>query len=290
MLIHQYDAETGQYISSRLADPDPRNVDRWLVPAFSTADELPARTSLSWPFYLDGAWKLLPDYRGRMLYRQETGAPAEILVAGTTPAEHGLTETARPSDDYTFLDGAWAIDPVIVAQRIRAAAMAEFDVRMAHARTMNAGKADAYSAGLLSREEAYYFRAWSAYQLDLVRAIQREGFPDAVSWPDEPASFKVASAPAMAEYEACIAKAATFTDGNAEGYAAHTLTAEAYYNYQAWTAYAGQCARVLDRETFPHAVVWPDEPPAYAPPVTPAPIEPDDPQTEPEPETPADPA
>ncbi|MFM0561440.1 tail fiber assembly protein [Paraburkholderia sediminicola] len=290
MLIHQYDAETGQYISSRLADPDPRNVDRWLVPAFSTVDELPARTPLSWPFYLDGAWNLLPDYRGRILYRQETGAPAEILVAGTTPAEHGLTETARPSDDYTFRDGAWVIDPAIVAQRVRAAAMAEFDVRMAHARTMNAGKADAYSAGLLSREEAYYFRAWSAYQLDLVRAIQREGFPDAVSWPDEPASFEVASAPAMAEYDTRMAKAATFTDGNAEAYAAHTLAAEAYYNYQAWTAYAEQCKRVLDRETFPNAVVWPAEPPAYTPPAAPIPIEPSEPQTEPAPETPADPA
>ncbi len=101
--------------------------------------------------------------------------------------------------------------------------MAEFDVRMAHARAMNAGRADAYSAGLLSREEAYYFRAWSTYQLDLVRAIQREGFPDAVSWPDEPASFEVASAPAMAEFDARMAKAATFTDGKAEAYAAHTL-------------------------------------------------------------------
>ena len=290
MLIHQYDAETGQYISSRLADGDPLNLDRWLVPAFSTADELPARTPLSWPFYLDGAWKLLPDYRGRILYRQETGAPAEILVAGTTPAEHGLTETARPSDDYTFRDGAWVIDPAIVAQRVRAAAMAEFDVRMAHARAMNAGRADAYSAGLLSREEAYYFRAWSTYQLDLVRAIQREGFPDAVSWPDEPASFEVASAPAMAEFDARMAKAATFTDGKAEAYAAHTLAAEAYYNYQAWSAYAEQCKRVLDRETFPNAVVWPDEPPAYTPPASPIPIEPSEPQTEPAPETPAEPA
>jgi hypothetical protein len=268
MLIHQYDAETGQYISSRLADPDPRNVDRWLVPAFSTVDELPARTPLSWPFYLDGAWKLRE----------------------SKPAEHGLTETARPSDDYTFRDGAWVIDPAIVAQRVRAAAMAEFDVRMAHARAMNAGRADAYSAGLLSREEAYYFRAWSTYQLDLVRAIQREGFPDAVSWPDEPASFEVASAPAMAEFDARMAKAATFTDGKAEAYAAHTLAAEAYYNYQAWSAYAEQCKRVLDRETFPNAVVWPDEPPAYTPPASPIPIEPSEPQTEPAPETPADPA
>jgi len=289
MLIHQYDAETGQYISSRLADGDPLNLDRWLVPAFSTADELPARTPLSWPFYLDGAWKLLPDYRGRMLYRQDTGAPAEILVAGTTPAEHGLTETARPSDEYAFRDGAWVIDPAIVAQRVRAAAMGEFDVRMAHARTMNAGKADAYSAGLLSREETYYFRAWSAYQLGLVRAIQCEGFPDAVSWPDEPASFEVASAPAMAEFDARMAKAKTFTDGKANAYAAGELSAEDQYDYQAWTHYQIELSGALDRETFPTAVIWPAEPAPYTPPPVIPPVT-TKPSTEPAPETPADPA
>ena len=288
MLIHQYDAETGQYISSRLADLDPLNADRWLVPAFSTVEELPARLPLTWPFYRDGAWALLPDYRGRILYRQATGEPAEILVAGTTPAEHGLTEAPRPSDDYTFRDGAWAIDPAIVAQRVRAAAMAEFDVRMSHARATNAGKADAYAAGLLSREEAYYFRAWSAYQLDLVRAIQRERFPDTVRWPDEPASFEVASAPAMAEYETRMAKAATFTDGKADAYAAGELSAEDHYNYRNWTAYADQLTRAIDRETFPHAVVWPNEPAAYvAPPEQPITMPP---STESEPETPADPA
>ncbi|SEK13053.1 tail fiber assembly protein [Paraburkholderia diazotrophica] len=278
MLIHQYDAETGAYISSRLADADPLNFGRWLVPAFSTIDELPARTPLSWPFYLDGAWKLLPDYRGRILYRQDNGTPAEILVAGTTPAENGLTETPRPSDEYVFRDGAWAIDPAIVAQRVRAAAMAEFDLRMTHARTMNAGKADAYAAGLLSREEAYYFRAWSAYQLDLVRAIQREGFPDTVSWPDEPASFEVASAPAMAEYDARMTKAKTFTDGKAEAYAANELVAEDYYNYQAWSAYQELLTRAIDRETFPHAVVWPDEPAPYTPPLAPIPVNPIEPK------------
>jgi hypothetical protein len=288
MLIHQYDAQTGQYTSSRLADSDPLNLGRWLVPAFSTADELPARTPLSWPFYLDGAWQLLPDYRGRMLYRQDTGEAAEILVAGTTPAEHGLTDTPRPSDEYTWRDGAWQIDPNVIAQKARAAAMGEFDVRMSHARAMNAGKADAYAAGLLSRAEAYYFRAWSAYQLDLVRAIQHEGFPDAVSWPNEPTPFEVASAPAMAEYETRMAKAATFIDGKADAYAARTLTPEEHYNFQAWSAYAEQCTRALDRDTFPRAVVWPDEPPAYVPPVYPAPVLPEG--TEPAPETPADPA
>jgi hypothetical protein len=289
MLIHQYDAETGQYLSSQLADSDPLNLGRWLVPAFSTADELPARTPLSWPFYLDGAWKLLPDYRGRMLYRQDTGEAAEILVAGTTPAEHGLTETPRPSDEYTWRDGAWQVDPTVIAQRVRAAAMAEFDMRMTRARTMNVGKADALAAGLLSIEEAYYFRAWSAYQLDLVRAIQAEGFPDAVSWPSDPIPFAEASAPAMAEFDARMAKAQAMTEGKADALAAGTLDAEGYHTLQAWTAYQDDLKRALARETFPLAVVWPDEPAPYTPPPAPLPVPPA-PSTEPAPETPADPA
>lgn len=278
MLIHQYDAETGQYISSRLADSDPRNVDRWLVPAFSTDDALPARTPLTWPFYLDGAWTLLPDYRGQMLYRQDNGHAAEILIAGTTPAEHGLTETARPSDEYTFCDSAWVIDPAVVAEKARAAAMTEFEKRLAHARDMNAGKADALAAGLLTPNEAYYFRSWSTYQLDLVRAIQREGFPDAVTWPAEPISFEEAMAPVMNEFNARMAKAQAFTDGKADAYAAGTLSLKEAYEFREWDAYQTALSFAMEHDPLP-AVRWPDEPKAY--PSTPA---------DTAPETPADPA
>ncbi|KVN10539.1 phage tail protein [Burkholderia stagnalis] len=266
MLIHQYDAQTSQYVSSRLADPDPMDSGRWLVPAFSTTDALPDRPPLAWPFYIDGAWKLLPDYRGRILYRQDDGEPAEILTAGTTPDQHGLADTPRPSTEHVWRDGAWAIDPARVAQRARAAAMAEFEARMTHARTRNAGKADAYAASLLSREEVYYFRAWSTYQLDLVRAIQADGFPNAVHWPDEPASFEIACGPALAEYDARMKKAKSFTDGKAEANAAGKLSAEDEYNYRAWTAYADQLTRAIDRESFPHAIAWPDEPAPYVAP------------------------
>ncbi|WP_242540381.1 tail fiber assembly protein [Trinickia mobilis] len=262
MLIHQYDALTGQYISSRLADSDPRNLDCWLVPAFSTVDELPARTPLTWPFYLNGAWKLLPDYRGRMLYRQDNGEAAEILVAGMTPPDAGLTETPRPSAEHVWHDGAWVIDPAVVAQNVRASAMAEFEKRLAHARDMNAGKADALAAGLLTPEEAYYFRAWSTYQLDLVRAIQRDGFPETVTWPAEPISFDEAMAPVMAEFNARMAKARTFTDGKAEAYAAGTLSDRKAYEYCVWSDYETALSLALERDPLP-AVRWPAEPQPY---------------------------
>ncbi|MFP4894506.1 tail fiber assembly protein [Paraburkholderia sp. EG304] len=201
MLIHQYDNQTGQYLSSRLADADPLNLDRWLVPAFSTADELPARGPLEWPFYLNGAWKLLPDWRGRLLYRRDTGAAAEILIAGITPEESGLTETPRPSDKYVWGNHQWEIDPAAVAAEKRAAAMAEFERRLSAARTRNAGKSDALAAGLLDAEQKYYFKEWSAYQMALVRVLELDTFPDAIVWPDEPAPYVPPAEPAEPEPE-----------------------------------------------------------------------------------------
>jgi hypothetical protein len=260
MLIHQYDATTGQYISSRLADADPKNIGRWLVPAFSTDAPLPTRAPLQWPFFVESAWTLKPDYRGVLLYRTENGEPAELLMAGVTPEETGLTLTPRPSSQHSWIGGKWELDPAIVAANVRTSAMAEFDRRMARAREANSGKSDAYAAGLLSREEAYYFRAWSKYQLDLVRVVQRPDFPASVDWPADPIDYETASAPAMAEYAARIAKAEAFMDGKADDYAEGKLSEVDAYNYRSWSDYADVCTRALDRETFPFDVKWPDEP------------------------------
>ncbi|CAE6784603.1 hypothetical protein R69658_04235 [Paraburkholderia aspalathi] len=195
MLIHQYDNHTGQYLSSRLADEDPRNPGRWLIPAFSTSDALPERLSLTWPFYLDGAWKLLPDWRGRMLYRRDTGEPAEILITGTTPDENGLTDAPRPSTKHVWSGKEWMLDPAAIAQDMRAAGMAEFDRRLALSRSKNAGKADAYAAGLLDDEQIYNFKAWAAYQMALVRVLENDTFPEGVTWPDEPAPYTPPAVP-----------------------------------------------------------------------------------------------
>ncbi|MBB5469163.1 hypothetical protein HDG32_005310 [Paraburkholderia sp. CI2] len=189
MLIHQYDAATGAYVSSGLADVDPRNEDRWLLPAFSTIDSLPDRAPRTWPFYRDGAWVLLPDHRGRMLYRTDNGEPTEIVAPGITPADLNLTDNPRPSLRHTWIDGEWAVSPELIAQEKHDAMIADFERLMARARNENAGKADALAAGLLDDEQTYYFKAWSAYQMALVRALKTAASPDDVQWPDTPAPW-----------------------------------------------------------------------------------------------------
>ncbi|MBR8073929.1 tail fiber assembly protein [Burkholderia cenocepacia] len=260
MLIHNFDAVTGQYLSSCLADPDPMNADRWLIPAFSTPDPLPERPQMTWPFRRNDAWILLPDHRGQVLYRQDNGEPTEIMAAGTTPDELRLTDQRRPSDDHVWRNGEWVIDAARIAEKQRAAAMTEFETRMARARDMNRGKADAFAARRLSREEAYYFLAWTDYQLDLVRVIESERFPDVAEWPAEPEPFDVICGPMLSEYDSRIRKARAFLDTHGDAFANGSLSAVDQINYRAWKTYADALERAVDNALGDRQVVWPDEP------------------------------
>jgi hypothetical protein len=189
MLIHHYSPSTGEYLSSNQPDADPRNDERWLIPASATLDAPPPRTPTTWPFFRDGAWFLLPDFRGRVCYRTDTGEPVEIAIAGKTPDDLGLTTEPRPSPRHAWIDGEWKVPPELIEREKREAAMAEFERLMDIARRANAGKADAYAAGLLDDEGIYYFKAWSAYQMALVAAISSDGFPENVAWPEPPAPY-----------------------------------------------------------------------------------------------------
>ncbi|MBJ9664439.1 tail fiber assembly protein [Burkholderia gladioli] len=189
MLIHHYSSSTGEYLSSGQPDADPRNDGRWLIPANATLDAPPERTPTSWPFYRDGAWFLLPDYRGRICYRTDTGEPVEISVAGKTPDELGLTTEPRPSPRHAWVDGAWVVPASVIAAEQQAAAQQTFDMLMAKARKANEGKADAYAAGQLDDEGIYYFKAWAAYQMALVSAFEGASSPDAIAWPSQPAPY-----------------------------------------------------------------------------------------------------
>ncbi|MBR8271243.1 tail fiber assembly protein [Burkholderia cenocepacia] len=186
MLCNQYDSLTGQYIVSFLADVDPMDPERYLVPAFCTLEPLPERAPRTWPFWRNSKWEMLPDYRGVRLYRTESGAAAEITAAGVTPDDVGLTEIPRPSDAHVWRDGVWTIDEQIVADRVREAAMNDFFARLEKARRQNLGKADARVTGRLSDLETATFDAWTDYQVALVNVVESPTFPAEIAWPDEP--------------------------------------------------------------------------------------------------------
>ncbi|AXF21349.1 phage tail protein [Burkholderia pyrrocinia] len=186
MLCNQYDSLTGQYIVSFLADVDPMNSSRYLVPAFCTLKPVPERPPRTWPFWRGEKWEMLPDYRGVRLYRTESGATAEITVAGVTPEDAELTEVPRPSDTHVWRDGAWTVDEKIVADKARELAMNDFFARLEKARQQNLGKSDARVTGRLSDLEEATFDAWTDYQVALVRVVESPSFPAEIAWPAEP--------------------------------------------------------------------------------------------------------
>lgn len=186
MLIYHYHPKTGQYLYTNLADEDPQHQGRWLIPAFATATPLPEHSPLTWPVWQNEQWILLPDYRGYPLYRTDNGEPSEILKAGFTPQECGLTDKFRPSSEHVWCDGDWVIDTALVTEQKRTAAMTEFEARMDKARFANLGKADALVAGLLDELGVRLFKAWAAYQMVLVSVIEAPDFPAQLNWPNEP--------------------------------------------------------------------------------------------------------
>ncbi len=70
--------------------------------------------------------------------------------------------------------------------------MAEFEAKMAKARTANLGKADAITAGLLDDLGVALFKAWAAYQIALVSIVEATDFPENLNWPNEPDSQEIA--------------------------------------------------------------------------------------------------
>ncbi|WP_414451512.1 tail fiber assembly protein [Burkholderia sp. 22PA0099] len=186
MLCNQYDSLTGQYIASFLADADPMNANRVLVPAFCTLVPLPERPKRTWPFWRNDKWEMLPDYRSVRLYRTESGVAAEITVAGVTPKEVGLTEVPRPSDAHVWRNGAWVVDERIVADNARELAMNDFFARLEKARRHNLGKSDARVTGRLSDLEEATFDAWTDYQMALTAVVESPTFPADIEWPPEP--------------------------------------------------------------------------------------------------------
>ncbi|MCP1116938.1 hypothetical protein JOE11_003705 [Robbsia andropogonis] len=189
MLTHHYDASTGQYLSSSLPTENPVKPGDWLVPASATLLALPERMPHTWPFFRNNAWTMLPDYRGQTLYRCDNGARTEILRPGVSPVELGLTDQPRPSEMHVWVGDKWVPDPAIVRQQQRDKAATAIYRALEVAHKANLGKADAMAAGLLDEAQIQSFKVWSAYQLALVRELDKPDFPDNVQLPDAPVSL-----------------------------------------------------------------------------------------------------
>lgn len=91
-IVYHYHRMSGEYLSSSLADADPMESGRWVVPASATLVE-PATTSEGFAtVFVDGEWREVEDHRGEAWW-DENGNPVDIDFLGD-PADRGLTDVA----------------------------------------------------------------------------------------------------------------------------------------------------------------------------------------------------
>lgn len=100
--IYTYDAN-GLYIGASTSRTDPRNPSRTPLPANSTIDAPPVASDNQIAQYKDGAWSLISDYRGQMIYSTTDQSTKTVENAGDI--EDGYTLLA-PDNKYQSWDGS----------------------------------------------------------------------------------------------------------------------------------------------------------------------------------------
>ncbi len=137
-MVYSYDPATGEYTGVTTADESPLEPGVYLLPAHSTEVPPPEAGDHEAALWDGEAWDLIPDWRGAVRYRTDTGEKVHITDLGPLPGD--VTDVPPPDGEHVWEGGAWAL-PLEVARgrkiaEIQAGANAAF-------RAMQAG----YSEG-----------------------------------------------------------------------------------------------------------------------------------------------
>lgn len=108
LTIFNYHPETGEFISSSLADKSPLEPDEWLIPAHATEIEPPQTVANQVAVFDGNAWRIDQDFRGLNLYSTENGSRVEVDTIGPMPTN--ATTDPRPSIFYGWSSSGWALN------------------------------------------------------------------------------------------------------------------------------------------------------------------------------------
>ena len=117
MKIYHYNLQTGEYTYEGLADKDPLIPGNFLIPRGATKVSPPIKQDDKAVVFINGGWKIIPDYRGKTYYSKETKQEVTFKL-GEEPDDTMTTE--KPEDmEAEFENGKWVIPEKVKAQRIR---------------------------------------------------------------------------------------------------------------------------------------------------------------------------
>ena len=96
MIVYKFDNETGEYLNTFRCQPNPARPGEFLQPPVNTTPEKPPKTGKhEWPVRRDGAWGVVPDYRG-FEYWLADGSHHKIEELDIVPPDDALDEPPQP--------------------------------------------------------------------------------------------------------------------------------------------------------------------------------------------------
>lgn len=97
--VHNYHPDTAAYVSSGLADESPLEPGVFLVPAHATTIEPPATGTHEAAIFVNGGWRIVPDFRGTSYWLD--GVRHEIEQLGETVPAGASLEKPQASPEQT---------------------------------------------------------------------------------------------------------------------------------------------------------------------------------------------
>lgn len=113
--VYAYNPTIGEYAGETKAYANPRE-GGYMMPANATETEPPEAGEHQAPVFADGAWSLVPDYRGAVYYDKSTQEKHEIKDINVEPAAD-WTDVEPTDRDAVWTDGAWVVPFAVLKTR-----------------------------------------------------------------------------------------------------------------------------------------------------------------------------
>lgn len=116
--IYHFDPDTGIFVGTGVADPDPMNEGGFLVPAFAAETPPPTAGANEAAVFEGGAWILVPDWRGHTYWLPDCSQHT-IEALGETPPPDALGACPPPPLEDTRAAALRTVDGQAEAARLQ---------------------------------------------------------------------------------------------------------------------------------------------------------------------------
>lgn len=168
MRIYHYDSETGEYLGSSDARPDPLETGRFLIPACATDVEPPKNGANETAVFAGDAWSVMPDFRGTDYWLSHN-------------EKHTIESIGETVPEGAFLDQPEPSPPT--PEQLATKARADRDAKLTATNWLVERHREEQETGAttLSAQE---YADLLAYRQALRDVPQQSGFPESIQWPE----------------------------------------------------------------------------------------------------------